>query len=272
MSLQVYTYQNCPVSFDRKKTVMINASQMVKPFHSKRMNDFTSNKQTVAFVELLESKTGIPVLTIKHGGKSNGTWMHQKLALKFAAWLSPEFELWVFDRIEEILLASAPKPRAPRISNEDKIKEAFTILYGENQQLKAKIDRQVTLIRERNEQVRQLQQYNPARTVRLPSLAEIKQKIMLPPVPVVPQVQQVVATTPQVDTLKHLLGPRYTSKLAASTGLTTKQVARMVNKMDTSHKHWPQVLELAKRHKEALAQTSQVLNPATISSIDQLPY
>lgn len=30
--------------------------------------------------------------------------MHEKLALKFAAWLSPEFELWVYDRIQELLL------------------------------------------------------------------------------------------------------------------------------------------------------------------------
>jgi len=32
-----------------------------------------------------------------------GTWMDEKLALKFAAWLSPEFELWVYDRIQELL-------------------------------------------------------------------------------------------------------------------------------------------------------------------------
>ncbi|MEM1121660.1 MAG: KilA-N domain-containing protein, partial [Bacteroidota bacterium] len=32
-----------------------------------------------------------------------GTWMDEKLALKFAAWLSPNFELWVYDRIQELL-------------------------------------------------------------------------------------------------------------------------------------------------------------------------
>jgi hypothetical protein len=26
----------------------------------------------------------------------SGTWMHRILALKFAAWLSPKFELWVY--------------------------------------------------------------------------------------------------------------------------------------------------------------------------------
>ena len=32
-----------------------------------------------------------------------GTWMDEKLALKFAAWLSPRFELWVYDRIQELI-------------------------------------------------------------------------------------------------------------------------------------------------------------------------
>ena len=29
--------------------------------------------------------------------------MDEKLALKFASWLSPRFELWVYDRIQELL-------------------------------------------------------------------------------------------------------------------------------------------------------------------------
>lgn len=32
-----------------------------------------------------------------------GTWMDEKLALKFAAWLATNFELWVYDRIHELL-------------------------------------------------------------------------------------------------------------------------------------------------------------------------
>ena len=46
------------------------------------------------------------VLRVVQGGtpELQGTWMDEKLALKFAAWLSPYFELWVYDRIEELLL------------------------------------------------------------------------------------------------------------------------------------------------------------------------
>jgi len=33
-----------------------------------------------------------------------GTWMNETLALKFAAWLNPKFELWVYGKIKELLL------------------------------------------------------------------------------------------------------------------------------------------------------------------------
>ena len=35
--------------------------------------------------------------------QKSGTWMHRVLALKFAAWLDPEFEVWVFTTIDQIL-------------------------------------------------------------------------------------------------------------------------------------------------------------------------
>ena len=58
------------------------------------------------------------VLRIVQGGTPSlqGTWMDEKLALKFAAWLSPVFELWVYDRIEELLLTGKtelPKTHTP---------------------------------------------------------------------------------------------------------------------------------------------------------------
>lgn len=95
---------------------MINATEMLKVFPKKRMNDFTNSKQTQAFIEVLEGKTEIPVLVVNHGGKHPGTWMHETLALKFAAWLSPDFELWVYERIKELLATgSTSLDRSPNV-------------------------------------------------------------------------------------------------------------------------------------------------------------
>ncbi len=81
-----------------------NKTEMAKPF-GKLPADFMRLEQTKQFIEVLDEKVsmGIPIVNIQNGGNQPGTWAHQKLALKFAAWLNPKFELWVYDRIEELL-------------------------------------------------------------------------------------------------------------------------------------------------------------------------
>lgn len=94
-----------PISFTpQNEHRMVNATEMISAFPNKRMNDFLRLNQTKDFISALDKKliTGIPVIKTT-AGRYGGTWMHEKLALKFAAWLSVEFELWVYDKIEELL-------------------------------------------------------------------------------------------------------------------------------------------------------------------------
>jgi phage antirepressor YoqD-like protein len=81
---------------------MINATHMGKAF-GKKPNDFLKVEQTKEFIKALELKSNIIAFKTVKGRHHAGTWMHKKLALKFAGWLNPEFELWVYDRIEELL-------------------------------------------------------------------------------------------------------------------------------------------------------------------------
>jgi hypothetical protein len=110
-----FDYEGQPITFEfADGNKMINATQMARPF-GKRVGNFLQNQQTQDYIKILESrywnssigqkKPQREVLRVVKGGtpEFQGTWMDEKLALKFAAWLSPEFELWVFDRIEELL-------------------------------------------------------------------------------------------------------------------------------------------------------------------------
>ena len=111
-----FEYQNMPISFEfgdgKAGNKMINATEMAKPFN-KPVGNFLRLKETKSYIKLLEDRysdvnIGRQVLQVIKGGdainqKMQGTWMDEKLALKFAAWLSPAFELWVYDRIEELL-------------------------------------------------------------------------------------------------------------------------------------------------------------------------
>lgn len=91
---------------------MINATEMARPFR-KQIGHFLALQGTRDYILLLESRyrdsdiggMAREVLRVIKGGvpELQGTWMDEKLALKFAAWLSPEFELWVYDRIQELI-------------------------------------------------------------------------------------------------------------------------------------------------------------------------
>lgn len=104
------------------ENVMVNATEIAKHF-GKRPIDFLKLESTKLFIEELKSairakrseadalrfagnevSTDENIVRSDRGGDSNGvTWMHRQLALKFAAWLSPKFEVWVYQTIESVL-------------------------------------------------------------------------------------------------------------------------------------------------------------------------
>lgn len=93
--MEINKFENSLIAFDFDNE-MVNATDMIKSFPNKRMNDFLSNQQTNDFIKVLTLKTGNTVFKTE-AGRYGGTWMNRLLAYKFAAWLSPEFELFVYE-------------------------------------------------------------------------------------------------------------------------------------------------------------------------------
>ena len=112
--ITTFNYDGQSISFEfADGNKMINATQMARPF-GKPVGNFLRLKETKQYIQLLEERysdlniaQNRDVLRVVKGGDAagglQGTWMDEKLALKFAAWLSPRFELWVYDRIQELL-------------------------------------------------------------------------------------------------------------------------------------------------------------------------
>ena len=113
MENKVCLFKETPITFiiDKNNNMMINATEMAKPY-GKKVNEFMSNSTTTEFInEALKSGNSrfLNVFSqndLFYSVQKTGTWMHRVLALKFAAWLSPEFELWVFSTIEKILFGN----------------------------------------------------------------------------------------------------------------------------------------------------------------------
>jgi hypothetical protein len=104
-----FEFNNQEVDFEQNdQTLMVNATQMAKIF-GKLVAHFMENDSTKKFIfaclnnrnsDYLNVKTEEDLIT---STQKSGTWMHRVLALKFAAWLDPDFEVWVYSTIDELL-------------------------------------------------------------------------------------------------------------------------------------------------------------------------
>lgn len=102
-----FIYQDTQIHFLLNPTddnVMVNATEMAKLF-KRRTKDFLKTDHAKAFIQVAERAL--------NGARSEnkiidnrghmGIYFDRRLALKFAAWLSPEFEFWVFDTLDKII-------------------------------------------------------------------------------------------------------------------------------------------------------------------------
>ncbi len=111
MKVIEFIYNETAISFEPtgNDNVMVNATQMAKIF-GKEVTHFLENDGTQKFINsCLKTRNseflGVPKREdLVFGKQKSGTWMHRILALKFAAWLDPDFEVWVFMTIDKIIL------------------------------------------------------------------------------------------------------------------------------------------------------------------------
>lgn len=88
--------------------VMANAKQMAKIF-AKHVPHFFENENTKKFITACLNSRNSDFISVQNeedlfiSKQKSGTWMHRILALKFAAWLNVDFELWVYATIDKIL-------------------------------------------------------------------------------------------------------------------------------------------------------------------------
>lgn len=123
MDAKQYPFNGNNITFSiGNDTVMVNATEMAKPF-GKRVQHFLSTTQTAEYIEALSQSRNLgfdQLVQIQRGGNNPGTWMHEDVALEFARWLSPAFAIWCNDRIKELLRhgITATQPTIENILND----------------------------------------------------------------------------------------------------------------------------------------------------------
>ncbi len=108
-----FAYQGQPVSFTADG--WLHATKIAERF-GKRIDHWLDNAETLDYFRALdEHLTGhdSEILDTRNSGyvkasrarvdRGGGTWLHPKLAVFFARWLSAKFAVWCDARIEELL-------------------------------------------------------------------------------------------------------------------------------------------------------------------------
>ncbi len=109
-SLQLIQHSaNGSVIGQRSSDGYINATALCLAAE-KRFNDYSKLVSTQAFLTVVSSKTGIPVINAKQGliesrvgspESGGGSWVHPKVAIHLGQWLSPEFAYQVSEWVED---------------------------------------------------------------------------------------------------------------------------------------------------------------------------
>lgn len=161
--IQVFQYNGSPVTFNSGDSVMVNATEMAKPF-GKSAKHWLLNQSTKDFIEELAKVRNLTIseiVQVRVGSPENGggTWMHEDVAMEFARWLSPAFAIWCNDRIKELMTKGTTsiaqlsrKELALMVVQAEEEKERLAL---ENTQKALEIERQQSTIELQNATITQ---------------------------------------------------------------------------------------------------------------------
>lgn len=106
MSLVTLNYQGHAIAY--QDDGWFNATAAAAQF-GRRVDHWLANQETKAYIASLCEITNTPLsgyLKTKRGA-GGGTWLHPKLAVRFAQWLDPRFAVWCDMQIDNLLRGKA---------------------------------------------------------------------------------------------------------------------------------------------------------------------
>lgn len=179
-----FNYNGNLVAFDNSNGVMVNATEMAKPF-GKRVSDWLSNQYTKEFIAELtvtrkSATADYQAVIIRQGGdpQNQGTWLHEDAALEFARWLSPKFAIWCNDRIKELLT----KGVTTAANDDEAILHAIQVLQKRVEDSKARqreLEAANTALAEKNSQMAQTITTNAPKVLFADTVAESSTSILV---------------------------------------------------------------------------------------------
>ncbi len=170
-NIEKYRFNEKLIEFETTNgNVMVNATQMAK-LSGKRLDVFLKTDHVKEFIEVMklppngvsfENLTDEQIIKTRSGSR---TFFHRILALKFAAWINPAFELWVYSTIDEILfgyykrIEADMKISADRINRIDELKTQLELVDEFNELEDLKKEERKAVLKRHNQNRNQLEMF-----------------------------------------------------------------------------------------------------------------
>ena len=151
-----FDYNGSQIPFEKGSDVMVNLTAMAKAYPDKNLSTIVNSQEISDYctsLSKLQNFSFADLLIVRRGGNNPGTWAHQKVALRVAQKLSPDFAVWVDTRLEELLTTGVTT-----ISNDDEvILQAMTVLQKRLDDSKQRVQMLEGQAEIQQEQIRQLE-------------------------------------------------------------------------------------------------------------------
>ncbi len=125
-------FNDVEVLFSLGKDLYLHITPIAQKFGKPTAN-WLRNSETKKYIETLSKHLSISkekLVVIQQGGKpeEQGTWIHKKLIIAFARWISPEFAIWCDEQIEEILQGTISPPKLSLSEIVSETREALELI------------------------------------------------------------------------------------------------------------------------------------------------
>lgn len=175
MKIQKFFYNDISVSFNEQH--YLNATAIAKHFY-KFVKDYLKTAQTQDYIAALAKNLSVrniiltadDLVIVRQGGIEQGTWLHPKLAVNFARWLSADFAVWCDLKIDSLI--NGENQQMPQIPQT--LSEALRLAADQAEQ----IERQNLLLEQQRPKVEFVQRYVEVGTTK--SLRETAKILKVP--------------------------------------------------------------------------------------------
>lgn len=113
----IFYYRGNEVKFyQAEKCVLINATQLGKPFRGREPKKYLRRDEAKDFINALATTLEVSpedLINIKQGGYPQGTLMHEDIAVEYAKWVNTDLADWTRNRLKELAEVGVAGGEAP---------------------------------------------------------------------------------------------------------------------------------------------------------------